>query len=334
MTIEFDKFLQWAERKFGDVVVSGNEIKINSIFCEDFKHHLWCNPYGGKKGYEGGVYHCWKTDAHGSLISLVMKVESCTYDEALEILGAVDISMHVLEKKIEEFFSKRTAPTPLPNTLQLPDHTYHLSLLPEANPYRGAAEAYLLSRRLQPNNFLVCIEGDYHNRIIIPYYDKNRNLIYYNARWLGKSDKVAKYMGPPKECGVGKSDVLYWTSFPKPGSKIYLTEGEFDAECIAEAGLPAAAFGGKAISDKQAMMLVEYKPVLCLDNDKAGKAALTNIAKLLIHRGFGVISYVRPASAFKDWNEMAIHFGTNILKAFITSQEKVYGSDENIGLRG
>ncbi len=65
MAISFEKFLAWAETRFGDVSVKGNEIRINSPFAEDYKKHLWANPYGGKKGAERpyGVYRLlrrWK----------------------------------------------------------------------------------------------------------------------------------------------------------------------------------------------------------------------------------------------------------------------------------
>ncbi len=62
MGVDFDSFRQWAEDRFnGDILVKGNEIRINSIFTEDHKHHMWCNPYGGKHQREDGCYRCWKT---------------------------------------------------------------------------------------------------------------------------------------------------------------------------------------------------------------------------------------------------------------------------------
>ena len=47
--IDFEKFLDWAESRFDNIVVSGDEVKVDSIFCEDHKQKMWCNPYGGKK---------------------------------------------------------------------------------------------------------------------------------------------------------------------------------------------------------------------------------------------------------------------------------------------
>ena len=88
MAIDFNIFRTWAEEKFKKIDVKGSEIKLNSIFADnDDKFHLWCSPSGGKNARPYGVYHCWKTDKKGSLISLVMEVEKCNRQSAMEILG-------------------------------------------------------------------------------------------------------------------------------------------------------------------------------------------------------------------------------------------------------
>ena len=112
MSINFDRFLHWAESRFDDVKVRGGEVLLNSIFCDDRKHHLWCNPAGGKTGFEGGVYHCWKSDRSGSLVKLVMEVDKCPYEEAAEILGAsFNGTLDDLGRRVDEIFEKREEAT-------------------------------------------------------------------------------------------------------------------------------------------------------------------------------------------------------------------------------
>ena len=197
--IDFDLFLNWAEARFKDVVVKGNEIKINSIFCEDYKHHLWCNPSGGKNHLPYGVFHCWKTDTKGSLPSLIMKVDNCSFEDALEILDSTNTRLEDLEKKVAEIFEKK----PKQNFLEIekskidfPKGAYFLDDLPSVNYYRKNAE-----------------EGDYKNRIIIPYYNRSSELIYYNGRSLSENNSL-RYLGPPKSLGVGKGDVLFVPEWP------------------------------------------------------------------------------------------------------------------------
>ena len=83
------------------------------------------------------------------------------------------------------------------------------------------------------------MDGRYKGRIIIPYYDKIGNLIYFNGRHLGNSK--CKYLGPPKDIGVGKEDVVFMAGkWPETGSIIYLCEGEFNAISLREAELNGA----------------------------------------------------------------------------------------------
>jgi hypothetical protein len=280
--IDFEKFLEWAESRFGDVVVKGDEIKVNSIFADDYKQHLWCNPYGGKHDRPNGVFHCWKTDTKGSLVSLVMQVDGCTYEEALEILGGSDARMAVLEKQVQELFAKKKEPVieelepvePKSDKLELPPFTYRFEDLPSASYHRVNAEVYMFNRKLSTEGLMVCTRGEYRQRIIIPYYDPKGDLIYWNGRYIGDSDKVTKYRGPKKEVGIGKGDVLYMPEWPEKGSVVYLTEGELDALSIKKSKLHAGGFGGKSLTDIQIEILrsTGYIPVICLDSDSAGKA--------------------------------------------------------------
>jgi DNA primase len=322
MAIDFEKFVSWCENRFGDVVVAGNEVKINSIFTEDYKRHLWCNPTGGKESREHGVYHCWKTDRKGTLVGLVMEVDKVSYDEALDILGGADITLAELEAQVNEMFTKKHAKVEIKPDLEFPPHTYRIYDLPLGNYWRSLACIYLKQRCISPDEFYVCTDGDYRCRVVIPYYDQDGKLIYWNARYLKKDDKVVRYMGPKKEVGIGKEDVVYIPRWPKPETKLYLTEGEFDAQAITETGLYAGALGGKNIGDKQVEIIRPFRPVLCTDCDKAGQSALMKIGEKLLQKGFPAIGFIRPPLGFKDWNDMLIKEGPDVLRAYLEQKEK------------
>lgn len=325
MSIDFNLFLSWAESRFKDVVVKGNEIKLNSIFCEDQKHHLWCNPNGGKNSVPYGVFHCWKTDTKGSLISLVMQVDKCSFEDALEILDSPNHKIEDLEKQVQEILSakKQTSFIEIEKTkIELPPSSYFFDDLPSSNFYKRNAEEYLSKRRIPTDGLLVCVSGQYKNRIIIPYYNKNGDLIYYNSRHIG--DSSLRYLGPPKELGIGKSDVLFVPKWPEDKQKIYLTEGEFDAMSLNLCGFCSAAFGGKNLSEAQIKILMPYIPVLCLDADKAGAEALPIMGDSLLKMGFSEVFYVRASKEHKDWNSMFQKDGPKIVRAYIRQNEKIY----------
>lgn len=336
MAIDFDLFLSWAEARFKDVIVKGDEIKINSIFCEDYKHHLWCNPSGGKNHLPYGVFHCWKTDIKGSLISLVMKVDNCSFEDALEILDSTNTRLEDLEKKVSEIFEKKSNQNFIEiekTKIDFPKGTYFFDDLPSINYYRKNAEEYLGKRKISSKGLMICTEGEYKNRIIIPYYNKNGELIYYNGRYLGDNSNL-RYLGPPKSLGIGKGDVLFIPEWPADGEKIYLAEGEFDALSLRQCGYYSAAFGGKALSDAQVEILKPYIPVLCLDADKAGAEALIKMGDYLLKKGFSEVYFVRAPKEYKDWNGMLQNNSEKIVRFYISKNEKKYDFLKSIELKG
>lgn len=334
MAIDFKKFEKWAISKFGEdnVVVKGNEIRINSIFePDDTGHHLWCNPVGGKNKYKHGVFHCFKTDKKGSLVKLVQIVNNCDKEDAIDILkGRTPI--RDLEKKLEELFEKsheQEADTEkeIKPELKLPPECYLISELGTNNWWRQKTEQYLNERKIPIEGLYVCTGGRYKNRILIPYYDKKGKLIYWNGRTLGSSK--CKYLGPPKEVGVGKEDVVYMAgNWPEAGETVYICEGEFNAKSLKLAEFNAVACGGKNMGNKQAIILSEYKIVLCLDRDKAGKAGTMKMSSIVTSMetaksGTGdKLMFVIPPKGYNDWNEFLVRNSAELLHYYIIKNQK------------
>jgi len=334
MAVDFDAFVKWAEDRFGDIIVSYPEVKINSIFKEnDQDHKLWCNPDGGRDKIETGVYHCWKTGKTGTLAGLIMEVDGCAYEDAVDILGG-DTPLAELQEKIEDFFDnlqiKEVVKTEEPIDLKLPPETHSIADLPPWNPHRQRAEIYLRNRKIPTDNLKICTGGLYRNRIVIPYCDQKGKLIYFNCRALSNK-QMPKYRGPEKELGIGKGDVIFMPKWLPKGVKLYLTEGEFDALSLFYSGLHAAALGGKNLSVKQIQLLKDYIPVITVDNDEAGRIALLTIGDCLLEQGFKVY-YVRPPRGFKDWNAMFEKYDAKIIKGYICVNEKPYTENTNVEL--
>ncbi len=328
MSISYDSFLNWAESRFYDVVTDGDEIKINSIFkTNDQDHKMWCNPTKGPLG----AYHCWKTEESGNLIELVMEVDGIGWPDAAEILGAGGGSLADLYQKVEEFFKEKAQEATELKVdtvkLELPTCTYLLTDLPSGNPYRQRCESYLNSRCLSIEGLCVCagITADfkYRDRLVIPYYDRKGKLIYFNCRTL--KDAKPKYKGPPKELGIGKHDVIYMPSWAPLGSLdlVFLTEGELDALSIFKTKLLAAALGGKAISGIQIDMLANLRPVIAFDRDDAGRGAFVEIGDRLLLMGKQPY-FVLPPRGFKDWNELLVAHGDEVLRGYIEQEIKLY----------
>jgi len=324
MSIDFDSFVEWCEDRFaGEVVVKGKEVRINSIFSPDHKHHMWCNPYGGKYHRDDGVYRCFYTDKKGTLIGLVMEVDNCSYEEAKEILSG-NTPIRILEDELDKFFKeKEEEKESLKEVkIKLPEYTYLISGLPNTSLLRIEAEDYLAKRKLPIEGLYVCSIGDYKNRIIIPYYNAKGELIYFNGRNL--SYKGLRYLGPDKNIGVGKGDVIYAPTWPVVGSRIYLTEGEFDAFTLKICGFNGMACGGKYLSDQQIELIRGYKVCLALDEDSAGFYGIIEMGKKLLANQFIDTTFIRPPKGLKDWNNMLVTYKAEMVAAWVTQNEKSF----------
>lgn len=323
MSIDFDSFVQWCEDRFNnDIVVKGKEVRINSIFADDRGHHMWCNPYGGKHHRHDGVYRCFYTDKKGTLIGLVMEVDNCSYEEAKDILSG-NTPIRILEEELDKFFNEKPQQIIKEESkIKLPPYTYLINELPKTSLLRTEAEDYLSSRKLPTDGLYICSSGDYKNRILIPYYDEKGKLIYFNGRSL--SNKGLRYLGPDKEIGVGKGDVIYAPAWPKAGSKIHLTEGELDAYTLKICGFNGMACGGKYLSDQQIELIRKYRVCLALDEDSAGLGGIIEMGKKLILHQFHNITFVRPPKGLKDWNKMLVKYKPEIVTAWVQQNEKCF----------
>lgn len=342
MSVNFDRFRRWIESRFDDVLVQKKEIRINSIFDPtDTNHHLWLSPAGGKKKRKTGVFHCFKTDRKGSLVTFVSLVDGCDKEDALAILRG-EPTVRELEQQLEEFFNEQDhvepeAPEP---DLALPSGSFLISDLPTKNWWRTKTVEYLENRKIPVDGLYVCTEAPYKARIVIPYYDKNGKLIYWNGRHISPQAKI-RYLGPPKEVGIGKGDVVFMPGgkWPKSGELLHVCEGEFNALSLKLCDLHAAACGGKNMTDKQALMLAQYRICLCLDRDKAGKQGTTVMsnAVTMLSSCSGTkdkLFYVRPPQGYKDWNEMYIKEGDVMVHHYIKRFSKPVDYNAPAGMVG
>lgn len=302
--VNYDKFLSWCQENFTNVKPSQQEIKIDSIFTEDKKQHLYCNP-------EKNAYHCWKSDKHGNLFHLVSLVSKCSYAEAVKLIGITNRDVLYKNPIIKQEV--------IVDDIKFPNGCFLIKDLQVDDRFI----TYLNNRKLPTHNLLACLSGDYNNRIIIPYYDKNDKLIFWNARCIDKKNPF-RYLVPPKEVvSVGKEDVIYFPQVPEFNSTIFLTEGEFDSLSIWTSGLCSGACGGKILNDKQLRFILNYNIVLAFDNDNPGREGVSVAGKVLLRNGFNNVTLLRPPVGYKDWNELLVKKNCEVLKNYLLTSKKI-----------
>lgn len=118
----------------------------------------------------------------------------------------------------------------------------------------------------------------FRDRVMFPILGR-KGVIAFGGRALSK-DTPAKYMNSPETALFHKSATLYHVDRARKlqaetGKPIVVAEGYMDVIALHEAGWPAVAPLGTAITERQLDMLWRAvdTPVLCLDGDRAGRSA-------------------------------------------------------------
>ena len=163
-------------------------------------------------------------------------------------------------------------------------------------PFVQIAWDYLISRGITPDYIKATKIGYSHNsggRLFIPYLDINgKNIVYFITRRLPndngeENEKEAKYMK------ASLQDYPFLQNKPwglhtlnRGRDELFITEGQFDAMHLDQAGASVLAPNGKTFGDNWNEVINHAKDfkhvILAFDNDKDGQEAQFNAAKLLL----------------------------------------------------
>jgi len=144
----------------------------------------------------------------------------------------------------------------------------------------------------------ICHTGKYKNRIIIPIFNENKDIIYFQARRILNSKIEPKYNNPrsPKELCILNKDKF------NPDKNIIIFEGLIDAFMC---GDQATSCLGKEIKDKlieELFKLTNKDIIIALDNDKE---AYRSLYKFINENKFArKVKYFIYPSYFKGYNDI------------------------------
>ena len=278
-----------------------------------------------------GQWMDFKAHRGGNFIMLVSMMEGISYDAAKK-----SIASQLWDEGIE--FTDDSAPSAqvsstsdicpgdeLKNFQSIPD-----TITMSNHPSVRKAYMMLRQRKLPFDKFMVCTEGKYRNRLIIPYFDGSDQLFYFQARTLEDSD--IKYLNPgSKDYGVKASDLLY--PFRDDCNYVVVTEGPIDAIVLQSLGINATSTQGSHLSIAQARMLAGDRTViLSYDNDEAGHSGMTQARRRLLECMHSRMAWVLPPFQFKDWNDYVRSATKKEARDYLTSN--VMKSLEEYALSG
>lgn len=277
---------------------NGTHFLARCILCGDSKK----NPYKKRfnLNWNNGVpgWHCWNCGRHGNFIEIFSIVKGVSYDDAKKELFKYD--KEEVKRKMGTY---RKRPVPK-EKVEIEKDNFNFILencysLKDDNRYTKALEKFYKSRKIPKKYKLyICHTGKYRNRIIIPVFDENNDMIYFQARRIPKTGMEPKYDNPvsPKELCILNRHLF------DRSKNIIVHEGLVDAFMVGDNGTSCL---GKEISEeliKVLLKLTDQYVIIALDNDSEAYKAL---AKFMNKNKFAnKVKYFLYPKDFKGYDDI------------------------------
>lgn len=295
------------------------------------KTYKACCPFHKEKtpsftcSSEKGLYYCFGCQEGGDIIAFLMKMESLSFNEALEKLAGMAGVEYKPAKPMTGEEMRRAG------VRRLLDHAkafYHKNLMSAGGEF---ARAYVKQRNLTKETCQkfelgfakndatafareaktagytekdlkdagLCVltsygaRDYYRNRLMFPIINQRGDTVGFGGRILG--DGEPKYLNSPETVLFTKSHVLYGLNFAGPAirktGRAVLLEGYMDVIACHQAGADyTVAPLGTSLTEEHARLLKRYTDnvTVLFDPDAAGIKAALRGALILIERGLFV----------------------------------------------
>ena len=257
---------------------SGNHFLARCIFCGDSKKNAYKKRFNLNYNNGNPIYHCFNCDKSGSFIKLYSEIKNISISDTKKILYGFD-SNYLINKlsnkktrHVEQIRGNELCNYILDDCINedrkiesfLSD--LWLEVLDDFKEERGIPDKYKI---------FYAYKGDYKGRIVIPIYDKYKNITYFQARRVPKSKILPKYKNPAVEKGTS---IFNKYQFNK-NKDIIVFEGILDAMMIGNQGTCCL---GSYINDdyiSQIINLTSKSIIIALDNDEPGYISLRKFMK-------------------------------------------------------
>lgn len=287
----------------------GNEIRVNCPFCGDtnMKGTLWLtNTYRW-------CYTCWRASCqcsdHGILATKWLKQTSPSmYDEYVEELKSMahkdkkdlDILKQYIELKKAEDAKRQKEELELAIAKDRKEARFFKRITtPGVN--QEAAISYCKKRMIPEevwSKFLYADEGKYRNRVIIPFYNRDGKIAFFQGRTLEKDNDI-KYLSRVGRTALYNYD---WLDKSKP---VAVLEGPIDSLFLENSTATVGAGSSRDLDE----LLKDYDCYYIFDNDKAGKKKAykrVQEGKPVFMWSVFTFTYNLP-SDIKDINDVILH---------------------------
>jgi DNA primase len=264
-------------------------------------------------------YHCFSSGKHGDVFSFLTDATGLTFREAVEYVagmagmevpadGPEAVERRRVARGIQ--YTLDSAAAFYESQLRMPGGRAALTYLRErglddatirrfrlgyAPPSFGSLAAALnrdeISQDLMVEAGLLKRRDDgqvvdyFRDRVMFPIADRQGRVIAFGGRTL-TADVQPKYLNSPETAVFHKGRTLYGLAQAREAAhksgRVLVVEGYMDVIALAQAGLAeAVAPLGTALGEDQIRLLwtLSAEPLLCLDGDRAGRAAAIRAAE-------------------------------------------------------
>lgn len=216
-----------------------------------------------------------------------------------------------------------------------------------ANGYHAGltkkAKEYLYSRGLEDTDInkwnlgytVTQEQGKLIERITIPLVDYNQNIVGFSNRDLNNISD-AKYVNSKNDEVFNKSKFFFGANvLDRNYEEIRITEGAMDVILASKYGVKnIVGLLGTALTEEKVEIIAKLNmvPVLCLDNDNAGKKAVQRSLQLLAEKNIFAKVFIIPSG--KDMADLANELQDD-LEEYISNHAKPYWQyqlDESIDI--
>jgi hypothetical protein len=257
------------------------------------KKRLWYYP-------NTNTFHCFNCNRTWSSLNWIKTTTGMSYEDIQLEISTSDLSIDISKKPTELAYKRKDLPDLPYDSINIFDTVQQNYF--SKNKYFATALEYAKCRRLHtainrsPNLFISLTDAIHVNRLCIPFYDRNKKVVFYQTRALDKSEP--RYLGKSgyekTVFGIDRVDV----DIPY----IFLFEGPVDSMFVKN----GVGVAGISLTKTQANQLAEFpfhKRIWVLDNPQHDDTAKDKV-KELTNKGETVFNW-NVGCGYKDFNDWA-----------------------------
>ena len=270
--------------------------------------------WGKKKRFyyipENELAYCHNCGYSKKALTFITEVTNKSLHEIINEVKEFDIEILPIEEpeEVKKVIDK-----------SLPEDCINLSDPSQVEYYKDnaaviAALNLIKTRKLdkginKPKTFYISLKDIVHkNRLILPFYDENGDIIFYQSRGLTKKDLFER---PKYLSKVGAERSLYgMQNINSNLDNVFIFEGPIDSYFV-ENGLATCGITEKSnkmfttLQLQQINKLNLYEKIYVLDNQYCDKAALSK-SIILADNNEKVFIWPKELKQFKDFNDICV----------------------------